>query len=164
MINKQKMWFITLFSLILILSVYYITMPNEMLTTKSMLKDGDSKNVAVETVSNPLDVLQVELDEERVAKINEYNTILTNAKSTTDEKNSAYDGLKNIDKIKALESKIKENIKKELKLDAFIKIDNNNISVVIRNSDHNYSLANKVMRIVQKEFKNKVYTSVRFQK
>ena len=29
MINKQGLWFLTLFSLILVLSVYYITMPNE---------------------------------------------------------------------------------------------------------------------------------------
>ena len=33
MINKQKLWFLTLFSLILVLSVYYITMPSELLTT-----------------------------------------------------------------------------------------------------------------------------------
>ena len=33
MINKQKLWFLTLFSLILVLSVYYITMPNELLIT-----------------------------------------------------------------------------------------------------------------------------------
>ena len=29
MINKQSLWFLTLFSLILVLSVYYITMPDE---------------------------------------------------------------------------------------------------------------------------------------
>ena len=32
MINKQNLWFLTLFSLILVLSVYYITMPNDLLT------------------------------------------------------------------------------------------------------------------------------------
>ena len=32
MINKRSLWFLTLFSLILVLSVYYITMPNEVLT------------------------------------------------------------------------------------------------------------------------------------
>ena len=33
MINKKNLWFLTLFSLILVLSVYYITMPSEMLLT-----------------------------------------------------------------------------------------------------------------------------------
>ena len=34
MINKQNLWFLTLFSLILVLSVYYITMPNDLLVSK----------------------------------------------------------------------------------------------------------------------------------
>ena len=37
MVNKQKIWFLTLFSLILVLSVYYITMPSELLTTSEKL-------------------------------------------------------------------------------------------------------------------------------
>ena len=35
MINKQKLWFLTLFSLILVLSVYYVTMPSDLLNTKN---------------------------------------------------------------------------------------------------------------------------------
>ena len=31
MINKQNLWFLTLFSLILILGVYYVTIPNDLL-------------------------------------------------------------------------------------------------------------------------------------
>ena len=34
MINKQKLWFLTLFSLILVLSIYYITMPKEVFESK----------------------------------------------------------------------------------------------------------------------------------
>ena len=35
MINKQNLWFLTLFSLILVLSVYYITMPSELLKSNN---------------------------------------------------------------------------------------------------------------------------------
>ena len=35
MINKQGIWFLTLTSLVLVLSVYYITMPNELLLTNN---------------------------------------------------------------------------------------------------------------------------------
>ena len=35
MINKQSLWFLTLFSLILVLSVYYITMPNDLLISNN---------------------------------------------------------------------------------------------------------------------------------
>ena len=35
MINRKSIWILTLFSLILVLSVYYITMPSEFLETAS---------------------------------------------------------------------------------------------------------------------------------
>ena len=33
--NKQNLWFLTLFSLILVLGIYYVTMPNELLLGKN---------------------------------------------------------------------------------------------------------------------------------
>ena len=39
MINKQSLWFLTLFSIILVLSVYYIAMTNNKLAT---LKENDT--------------------------------------------------------------------------------------------------------------------------
>lgn len=41
MINKQNLWFLTLFSLILVLSVYYITMPNDLLLTNNGAVDSN---------------------------------------------------------------------------------------------------------------------------
>ena len=41
MINKQNLWFLTLFSLILVLSVYYITMPNELLLSKTKTEEKE---------------------------------------------------------------------------------------------------------------------------
>ena len=73
------MWFITLFSLILILSVYYITMPSELLTTmKTTEKTSTTKaksEVSV-TESDFIAALQVEKDEERSALVAKYNEIL----------------------------------------------------------------------------------------
>lgn len=43
MINKQNLWFLTLFSLILVLSVYYVTMPNDLLLTNNGVV-GSKKN------------------------------------------------------------------------------------------------------------------------
>ena len=46
MINKQNLWFLTLFSLILVLGVYYVTMPNDLLT-KVNIKTEETKDKAV---------------------------------------------------------------------------------------------------------------------
>lgn len=41
MINKKSLWFLTLFSLILVLSIYYITMPSELMlnNTNNTIKE-----------------------------------------------------------------------------------------------------------------------------
>ena len=64
MISKQNLWFLTLFSLILVLSVYYVTMPND------LLKDVESdvnKEVIVDKVTevSSLVAMRVSLEEER---------------------------------------------------------------------------------------------------
>ena len=101
MINKKSIWFLTLFSLILVLSVYYITMPSELLTTSgNTIKNTNETNIGTNVSVSEVDaltILQVEADEERAALAAEYNAILTNKEATTEEKNNAYDGLKQID-------------------------------------------------------------------
>ena len=124
MINKQKFWFLTLFSLILVLSVYYITMPSELLTTSNTTSKKvkeENSNVTV-TETDVLTVLQVEADEERAALAAEYNEVLTNKESSTEEKNNAYDGLKQIDDLKSKEEELKKKIKEKLSLNSFVKI------------------------------------------
>ena len=163
MVNKQKIWFLSLFSLILILSVYYITMPNELLQTVSSEKTKSeiTTNVSELTI---LDTLQVELDEQRSAKRAEYNEVLTNEKSTTEDKNKAYDDIKKIDDLKSKEENIRNIISNELKLKSFVKIEDNSIYIVINNKEHDYTLANNIIKRVSKEFKENYYISVKFDK
>ena len=121
MINKQKLWFLTLFSLILVLSVYYITMPSELLTTAKTSdkvavtekKISKTKSKAEVSSTDSLTALQVELDEERQALAAEYNEVLTNKDTSTEEKNNAYNGLKEIDEVKAKEADLEKKVKKE---------------------------------------------------
>ena len=162
--NKQKLWFLTLFSLILVLSVYYITMPSEIMVTSNNTSKEKTKETVNTNVSETdvLTVLQVEKDEERLAMAAEYNEILTNKDTTTEEKNNAYSGLKELDEIKAKEENLMKKIKEDLKLDSFIKIESNSINVTIKKKEHDYSLANDIMRLVQEQFKEKVYVSVKF--
>ena len=68
MINKQNLWFLTLFSLILVLSVYYITMPNDLLknaATSSEVSKKNSKKTTKETIEeiSSLSAMRVSLEE-----------------------------------------------------------------------------------------------------
>lgn len=163
MINKQKLWFVTLFSLVLVLGVYYVTMPSELLKSSEKVEKM-SKEVTVDVdTSDMLVALRVERDEEVAKNMEELESILTSAESTNEEKNDAFEELKNLNLTKGKEDELENKLMDEFKTKAFVKINNDNISVVINSKEHNVKLANEIMRSIQKEYDKKMYISVKFQ-
>ncbi len=166
MINKKNLWFLTLFSLVLVLSIYYITMPNELLITNNgnILKEenNDSKVVNVKE-SDVISALKVEDNNKVVNEINELKEKLTNKDISVSEKNSVFEELRTINKNSSLEETIESKIKSTYSFDNFVKVDNDQVRVVVGTNDHNVTLANNIMRLVQSEFENKMYISVEFQ-
>ncbi len=168
MINKQNLWFLTLFSLILVLSVYYITMPNDLLTTATKENDvaESSTTKTKETVeeTSSLIAMRVSLEEERQNEMDVLQEQLTSDTISSEEKNNAYEKLKYLNEIQGKEESLEKQIKKEYKVDCFVKIDNSNASVVCISDKHDSNLANNIMRLIQGEYKTKMYTTVKFQK
>ena len=169
MINKRSLWFLTLFSLILVLSVYYITMPSELLLTTNNIT-GITDEEEAETVSTEegesaeLVALRVEAEEDMLSEIEELKAVLTSSKSTTEEKNEAFNKMQELNQNKGTEESIEKKLKENLKLTTFVKIDGSNISVVVDSTKHDKTIANKIMREVQSEFDNSMNISVKFQK
>lgn len=168
MINKRSLWFLTLFSLILVLSVYYITMPSELLmATNNGSKDESSETVSATTEneeSAELVALRVESEEKMLDEITELKKVLTSSESSTDEKNKAFEKMQELNKNRGTEEAIEAKIKNEFSLKSFVSIDETSVSVVIDSTKHDKSLANKIMRSVQEEFETSMSISVKFQK
>ena len=98
MINKQKLWFLTLFSLILVLSVYYVTMPSNLLSV-SDIKEDTTPTINMED-TNILDVLKEE-NNERVAKeIESLRKIVVDVETNIDDKNIAYEKIQKLEENK----------------------------------------------------------------
>ncbi len=168
MINKKSLWFLTLFSLILVLSVYYITMPSDLLLTTNNISESKEKKTetvsATDSESAELVALRVEAEEEMLSQIDELKAILTSSKSSTEEKNEAFNKMQELNKNRGTEETIEKKIKDNLNLKAFVKIDNSDISVVVDSTKHDKKEANKIMRLVQEEFDSDMNISVKFQK
>ena len=164
MINKQSILLLTLFSLILVLSVYYITMPDEFVASANKTVKENNKEVVEIKESEVISTLKVEKEEEREEKIKELQTILTNDKSTTEEKNNAYEELKNINVLKGKEDEISNKITKQYKIENFVQIKDDQVRVILIKDNHDATLANDIMNLVQESFDSKVYISVKFQK
>ena len=171
MINKQNLWFLTLFSLILVLSVYYITMPNELLLTNNgaqtntdeVAKESTDKEAVVSVLeSEVLTAMRVNLDEEIEQTKKDLQALLTSKDITTEEKNNAYNELQQLNTISSQEANLEKKIKDKYKLPTFVKIEDKEITVVIDSDKHDTTLANNIMRTVQEEYKEKVFITVQF--
>lgn len=170
MINKKSLWFLTLFSLILVLSIYYITMPSELLLTSGTninLNNENNNDSSKPTVnieeSDLLVALRVESDEEMAEEIEQLQLVLTNADSSVEEKNKAYEKIKDINNNRGEEEKLETQIKETHNLESFVKIKGNNISVIVKSSDHSNNIANNIMRTIQSNYEDSKYITVKFQ-
>ncbi|MBE6159813.1 MAG: SpoIIIAH-like family protein [Lactobacillales bacterium] len=170
MINKKNLWFLTLFSLILVLSVYYITMPSELLLTnssnylKTEVKEKTEKTSVEVEESEVLTALRVTNDEKLEKEIDSLKEILSNKDTTVEQKNEAFEKMKTLNENKVLEKEIEKKIEETHKLKSFVKIENTDIKVTIDSKEHNKELANKIMRTVQENFTNKVNVIIEFKK
>ena len=167
MINKRSLWFLTLFSLILVLSVYYITMPSELLMATNNGSKDETETVSATTEneeSAELVALRVESEEKMLDEITELKKILTDSNSTTEEKNKAFEKMQELNKNRGTEESIENKIQNEFNLKSFVSIDETSVSVVIDSKEHDKELANKIMRSVQEEFETSMSISVKFQK
>ena len=143
MINKKNLWFLTLFSLVLVLSIYYVSIPSELLVSSNgNIKEevvsggkGDTSNVSIEE-SDMISALKVEDNANTLESINKLKETLTNPTSSIEDKNKAFEELKTINNIASEE--------------------------VVDSKEHDMKLANSIMRTIQESYDKKMYISVKF--
>ena len=164
MINKKSLWFLTLFSLILVLSIYYITMPQELFLTNNSNYQTESKSKTKATLeeSDTLTAMRVTLDEKRQEEIGKLQKEMEGKDISDDEKNNHYEQIKYLTELSSREEDLEKKIKKELKITCFVKIENNNISVTTNEKKDSPTLANNIMRTIQEEFDEPQYITVTF--
>lgn len=162
MINKQNLWFITLFSLIMVLSIYYLTMSDDTLATLSVSNTENSTSEVVVSENETLVALKVANEEALVAKMEELQNILLNDSATLEEKNKAYEELQNINKQEGETEKIEQMLKNTYSLDSVVSIDGANIKVTIASAKHDTQLANNIIRSIQALYSESKYITVKF--
>lgn len=166
MMNKKNLWFLTLFSLVLVLSIYYVTMPNDLLSASTVInssKNSDSKATSNVEESDAISALKVENDAKTKDNLAELQEKLTKEDTTTEEKNKVYEEIKTINTNSSLEDAIEKKVKDEYNCETFAKIEDSSVKVVVDGCENSKTLANNIMRLVQEQFDTKQYISVKFE-
>ena len=163
MINKQSIWFTMLFSVILVLSIFYVSMNED--NIDSLIIDDEvytDDSSLVISESTELVSLRVANDEEVQNTMNELKDTILSDIATVEEKNDAYNELLVLSSLKGEEEKIVKILKNEFKVDSFVKINSTSITVVVDADEDSYEDANKIIRRIQSEYEDEKYITVKF--
>lgn len=139
-------------------------MPSELLLDVYGKYEVDTPEEAVKVEETDIIAVYKLEDETKIEdELDVLKLILLDNQASVDEKNKAYEQIRDIQKQKGEESSLEKQIKDELNYNAFVKIKGNNISVIVRSDQHDVSVANKIMNLIQKNYETQKYISVKFE-
>ena len=163
MINKQNLWFITLFSLIVVLCIYYVSLPEQ--STISMVSTTNNLSEVIEiNEADVLIALKVEEEEKLLTDIENANHLLLDDSSSIEQKNLAYNTIQQVNSKKSQMQRIEKLLKDQYSLDACVKINDNNINIIVSGDDLGIEQVNKIINDVQKLYDEQKYITIKFQK
>ncbi|MFE5427115.1 SpoIIIAH-like family protein [Peribacillus simplex] len=191
LLKKQTVWLLTMLSLVVVLSVYYLTAPEENAAdmtateqqegnkteTKTENKAGTkeenkseketSKNTEGSSVTiasgDEFESLRMQIEDER-AKLNEELTAkMGNTELSAEERDEAYAKIEQLS-----ETKVKENIIENLivAMDynaALVRVDGTDVKVSVKADKQTKTEANNIIRLVRKEVSDAQNVVVDFQ-
>lgn len=151
--NRQAITFLTLFSLILVLSIYYVLLPPETETNQVAVNSNELSQI---------EILQEELDQKRADLISENNAIIASSDSDSNKIAAALANISEAKETAALEAKITKIINDAGFKNAFVEVENKTIKVVIDKKEASSSDANSIIKTVMEKTKNEYQVEVKF--
>ena len=134
--NKQAFTFLTLFSLILVLSIYYIMLP------------PTSQNEVVQNDISTIEQLQNQLDKKREDIITKNNEIIAEESSTSESINEALETISETKNVTEKEKSIVTQLGELGYQESYVEIDNQTVKITILKKDATQSDASNVIKEV----------------
>ena len=137
--NKQALAFLTLFSLILMLSVYYVTLPSDVTAVVSEETQETSEDAADTSASNQEDTsarLQDTIAQTLNEKINAAKAVMADAESSESDKQDAL--------VKEQQQQIQTKVQ-ELGYENAVEISDGTCRITLYNCEENKDTVNQVM-------------------
>ena len=166
--KRQTIWLLTMLSLVVVLSVYYVTTPDQMKTAGIMnmtsnnsldstpSKDTNKNDVGKETTSKEEATNEVflkqrmEQEDKRAQLKEELQTTIDSATASAEEKSQAFTSLKELQTLTALEADVETMIKESGYKDALVRADSNEVNVSVKSTKkHSKAAANEIIQMAR---------------
>ena len=182
LLKKQTVWLLTMLSLVVVLSVYYITSPeqksNELAAvkqeekadqketktdTETEVKDGDTV-ISQIAGDEEFEALRLELQDERSELKEQLNTVVATTDLPADQRSEAVDQMKKLSEIAQKEEMLETLIKAMDYEDALVRADGTTVKIIVKSKkESSKSEANAIIQMVKKEIGETNFVAVEFQ-
>jgi len=177
--NKRTVWFLTLLSLVAVVSIFYMTNDNSKMPFDGLALFGD-KEPTIDVTSDKLDGtdeqkpvfaesylyedMRMTVSNERSHLIEQLTMKVTSADYTAVEKNDAFDEMAEITKRNSIEALMEMQIKALGYLDAFVQTDSEIVNVKVLTLDGQSSKqAEEITHLVMTSWGDARNVSVKFE-
>jgi stage III sporulation protein AH len=184
LLKKQTVWLLTMLSLVVVLSVYYITSPeqkgNDVASVEQKSKDqtanknsqaskkteAKSDNTVVTTVAgdDAFEELRLQLEDQRSKQKSDLEAEMASTDLPADKRSEAYDQMQKLSQTAQKEEVLETLIKTMGYDDALVRADGEKVNITVKSKKkHSPSAANDIIQLVKKEIGETNYVAVEFQ-
>jgi stage III sporulation protein AH len=181
LLKKQTVWLLTMLSLVVVLSVYYITSPEQkgqdMAAVQDKVKEEqkdkemdlteskDGKTVITGIASDEVfESLRLQLEDQRNEAKEEFEETVASTDLTPEKRNEAYEQMQKLNDIANKEQVLETLIKTMGYDDALVRADGEKIRITVKSKkEHSPSAANDIIQLVRTEIGEMKTVAVEFQ-
>ncbi|MGE7999384.1 SpoIIIAH-like family protein [Lysinibacillus sp. NPDC093190] len=178
-VRRRTVWFMTLLSLVAVISVYYLVDPAKQfngltiftddslqqtavtgVTDQEAAKEGETKEVS--SPSHLFEEMRMQVSDERSQLREQLTTKIGSKDYTAEEKSKAYNDMDNLIKQESSEAMLEMLIKSSGYSDAFVKADGDKVSVTVMAEELSKAQANEIIYLVKTEMEGANDVQVKF--
>jgi stage III sporulation protein AH len=166
MLKKQTVWLLTMLSLMIVLSVYYMTQePGDLAFMNKGNGDALTEETSKETTGEETDInvapggnelfaaMRMQVQDERSMKKDRLGEIVASSTASVEEKKQAYDQMDAIDQVGTKEMVLEERILAEAEYqDVLVRHDGTQVHVHVQVDELSKSEVVNIMQMVRDEF------------
>ena len=172
-VKKRTVWFLTLVSLVAVISVFYIfedNTPNilsifsdEAINETDILGVNQNLTQPVNSESDLFQEVRLEQANKRSQLKEQLTQKIASDQSTAEEKNTAFNEMDELIKLESSEAMLEMLIKSIGYSDALVRIDDEKVMVTVMSDEISNKQASEIMYIVRSEFNDYVNVQVKFE-
>jgi stage III sporulation protein AH len=163
-VKKQTVWLLTMLSLVVVLSVYYVTTPDSQksnMVTSPVEQSTKDKDAASEDTSKDTSVkssgdeqfteLRLQMEDQRSEAKADLQSIITSATASAQEKSKAYEDFQAINTLAEKEALLETLVKSQGFDDALVRADGESIRITVKANKLSKQDANKIIQLARSE-------------